>query len=94
MNGTRYNSSSTEAGVLVAIAGHGPTPPVGCTCYHRREITQSPPLLYPQEKRDSTYLSGGFSSMYSWCPPGEEIKLVKHIIPQYETNFIGPTNKS
>ncbi|GBL74742.1 hypothetical protein AVEN_243612-1 [Araneus ventricosus] len=29
LNDSRYNSSSTEAGVLVAITKHGPTPPVG-----------------------------------------------------------------
>ncbi|GBN07938.1 hypothetical protein AVEN_87734-1 [Araneus ventricosus] len=26
------------------------------------------PLLYPLEKRDPAYLSGGFSSTYSWFP--------------------------
>ncbi|GBM04419.1 hypothetical protein AVEN_35592-1 [Araneus ventricosus] len=31
----RCNSSSAEAGVLVAIVDHGPTPPVGGTHYHR-----------------------------------------------------------
>ncbi|GBL82813.1 hypothetical protein AVEN_106341-1 [Araneus ventricosus] len=25
-------------------------------------------LLFPPGKRDPAYLSGGFSSMYSWCP--------------------------
>ncbi|GBM48178.1 hypothetical protein AVEN_138308-1 [Araneus ventricosus] len=34
MNNSLCNSSSTEAGVLVAITGHGPTPSEGGTYYH------------------------------------------------------------
>ncbi|GBM12637.1 hypothetical protein AVEN_46130-1 [Araneus ventricosus] len=39
----------------------GPTPPEGGTCYHRSGITRSPLLLHPQAKRETAYLSGGFS---------------------------------
>ncbi|GBL95154.1 hypothetical protein AVEN_253497-1 [Araneus ventricosus] len=31
MDDSSYNSSSTEAGVPIAITGHGPTPPLGGT---------------------------------------------------------------
>ncbi|GBN54494.1 hypothetical protein AVEN_105281-1 [Araneus ventricosus] len=58
----RRCNSSNETGVLLAIAGHGPTPPEGATYSHLREVTLYPPLLHPQEKRDTAYLSGGFSS--------------------------------
>ncbi|GBN47134.1 hypothetical protein AVEN_141789-1, partial [Araneus ventricosus] len=37
VNESRCDSSSAEAGVLVVITGHGPTPPEGGTYYHRRE---------------------------------------------------------
>ncbi|GBN38277.1 hypothetical protein AVEN_219718-1 [Araneus ventricosus] len=47
------NSSSAEAGVLMAITGHGPTPPGGAS---------------PPGKRDPAYLSGSFSSVFLWCP--------------------------
>ncbi|GBM51522.1 hypothetical protein AVEN_74700-1 [Araneus ventricosus] len=46
-------SSSTEAGVLVAITGYGPPPPVGGTYYHWREATRSPQLLYPRGSETS-----------------------------------------
>ncbi|GBM28621.1 hypothetical protein AVEN_72192-1 [Araneus ventricosus] len=64
LNDSRCNSSSTEARALVAITDPS----------HRRYVLSleggfNPPLLYPQEKREPVYLSGGFSSMKSWCPP-------------------------
>ncbi|GBM09080.1 hypothetical protein AVEN_246679-1, partial [Araneus ventricosus] len=37
VNDNRYNSSSTEIGVLMHIIGHGPTPFEGGTYYHWRE---------------------------------------------------------
>ncbi|GBM27499.1 hypothetical protein AVEN_157201-1 [Araneus ventricosus] len=58
----RYNSSSAEAGVLVAITSHG------------RGLALTPsegnpqPLLYPPRKRDPAYLSGGFLSMSRNAP--------------------------
>ncbi|GBN55076.1 hypothetical protein AVEN_55421-1 [Araneus ventricosus] len=52
LNDSRCNGSSTDAGVLAAITGHGPTLPVGGTYYHWRVVTRPPPLLFPQEKRD------------------------------------------
>ncbi|GBM03039.1 hypothetical protein AVEN_14551-1 [Araneus ventricosus] len=58
----RCNSSSAEAGVLMAITGQGLTPPVVGTHYHRHQ-----PLLYRPGKQDPTYLSGGFSSTDSRC---------------------------
>ncbi|GBM03181.1 hypothetical protein AVEN_70600-1 [Araneus ventricosus] len=36
LNGNRCNSSSTKAGVLVAIFDHGLTPPIDGTYYHCR----------------------------------------------------------
>ncbi|GBL85366.1 hypothetical protein AVEN_34567-1 [Araneus ventricosus] len=33
-NDSRCNSSNSGAGVLVAVTGHGPTPPEGGTYYH------------------------------------------------------------
>ncbi|GBN14744.1 hypothetical protein AVEN_179853-1 [Araneus ventricosus] len=30
-------------------------------------VIQHPTLLYSKKKREHGYLSGGFSSMYSWC---------------------------
>ncbi|GBN83005.1 hypothetical protein AVEN_124659-1 [Araneus ventricosus] len=59
MTAAAINSSSTEAGVLMAITGHGPTPPEGDTYYHWRGVTRPPP-----EKREPAYLSGEFSSTY------------------------------
>ncbi|GBM00748.1 hypothetical protein AVEN_74492-1 [Araneus ventricosus] len=59
LSDSRCNSSSTEAGVLVAITGHGLTPPEGGTYY--RWWGQRPPLLYPQGKREPAYLSGSLS---------------------------------
>ncbi|GBN24828.1 hypothetical protein AVEN_99429-1 [Araneus ventricosus] len=47
LNDSRYNNSSTEAEVLVAITSHGPTFPVGGTCYLWREVTLPPPLFLP-----------------------------------------------
>ncbi|GBL75304.1 hypothetical protein AVEN_194522-1 [Araneus ventricosus] len=48
--------------------GHGSTPLAGSASRHRSG-GNSTPLLYPLEKLEPTYLSGGFSSTYSWCPP-------------------------
>ncbi|GBN51259.1 hypothetical protein AVEN_108498-1 [Araneus ventricosus] len=60
----RCNSSSAE--VLMAFTGYGPTAPVGGNTLSTAE---DKPLLYPPEKRDAAYLSGGFLSTYSWCSP-------------------------
>ncbi|GBN83308.1 hypothetical protein AVEN_142335-1, partial [Araneus ventricosus] len=51
LNDSLYNSSSTEAGELVAITCHGPTPHVG-NAYHHWRGNQPPrrseiPLTYP-----------------------------------------------
>ncbi|GBN31850.1 hypothetical protein AVEN_51558-1, partial [Araneus ventricosus] len=37
LNDSRCDSPSTEAGVLIAIIGHGPTAPDGGTYYHQKE---------------------------------------------------------
>ncbi|GBL97670.1 hypothetical protein AVEN_49169-1 [Araneus ventricosus] len=58
LNDSCCDSLSAEAGVLMAITGHGPTPPVGGTPYERQWASLS-----------HYYLSGGFSSTDSWCPP-------------------------
>ncbi|GBN80690.1 hypothetical protein AVEN_98462-1 [Araneus ventricosus] len=77
------NSTSIEAGVLTAITDHGPTPLIGGKYYHWREVTQPPPLLYPQEKQESAYVSGSFSS----------VNLLSHVItlelPRPGTNHEG-----
>ncbi|GBM45686.1 hypothetical protein AVEN_237923-1 [Araneus ventricosus] len=65
LNDSRCNSSSIEAGVLVAFTGHDPTPPERSTYYHWWRVTRPPLLLYPPGKREPAYLSGGFSSVYS-----------------------------
>ncbi|GBM93354.1 hypothetical protein AVEN_159723-1 [Araneus ventricosus] len=62
LNGSRCNSSSTEARVLVAITDHGPTPPEIGT-YSHLSGNRAPPLIYPQGKREPAYLSVGFSSL-------------------------------
>ncbi|GBN48144.1 hypothetical protein AVEN_119640-1 [Araneus ventricosus] len=41
LNDRRYKSSSTEAGVLVAIIGHGTTPPDGGTHYNWWRATRT-----------------------------------------------------
>ncbi|GBN01303.1 hypothetical protein AVEN_240020-1 [Araneus ventricosus] len=46
------NSSSAEAGVLIAIAGHDPIPPEGGTYYHWWEDSIPPHL-----EREPAYLS-------------------------------------
>ncbi|GBM35716.1 hypothetical protein AVEN_58401-1 [Araneus ventricosus] len=51
--------------VLIVINSHGLIPPEGDTFSHLLRITQPPPLLYSEEKREPAYLSGGFSSTYS-----------------------------
>ncbi|GBM19563.1 hypothetical protein AVEN_366-1 [Araneus ventricosus] len=38
--------------------------------------------LYPQGRRDPAYLSGGFSSICSWCPRGS-----LHIYNQNKLNY-------
>ncbi|GBM18500.1 hypothetical protein AVEN_252282-1 [Araneus ventricosus] len=66
LNDSRCDNSNTEAGVLVAIAGHGPTPSKGGRSILGR-VTRPTPLLYPPGNPAS--LSGGFSSANSWCSP-------------------------
>ncbi|GBN00415.1 hypothetical protein AVEN_257809-1 [Araneus ventricosus] len=82
LNDSRCDSSSAEAGVLVAITDSSPTPPQRSSYYHRREVTRSPSLLYPPGKRDPAYLSGDItykSSTNSWCSPGEEKADLKYV---------------
>ncbi|GBM87092.1 hypothetical protein AVEN_207540-1 [Araneus ventricosus] len=67
MRNDRHNNSDTEVGVLTFFTGHGPTLPEGSTYHHMLGLSQTAPLFYSQEKRDPAYLSGDFSSMYSWC---------------------------
>ncbi|GBN44715.1 Solute carrier family 52, riboflavin transporter, member 3-B [Araneus ventricosus] len=45
------------------------------------------PLLYPPGKRDPVYLSGCFSSSYSWCPP-VELHIFLHQRPCYLTPYL------
>ncbi|GBL94630.1 hypothetical protein AVEN_83953-1 [Araneus ventricosus] len=59
LNESLCNSSSTEAGILIAITEIGPTPSVGGSAITGGG-TQAPPLLYPLGKREPAYLSGGF----------------------------------
>ncbi|GBN80369.1 hypothetical protein AVEN_237148-1, partial [Araneus ventricosus] len=56
LNGSRCNSSSTEAGVLVAITCQDPSRRKYVLSLE--EVTRPPPLLYSQEKQDPAYLSG------------------------------------
>ncbi|GBM58873.1 hypothetical protein AVEN_87164-1 [Araneus ventricosus] len=52
MNDDHCNSSSAQAGVLMAISGHGPTLPQARTI---NGSGQAQPLLYPPGKRDPAY---------------------------------------
>ncbi|GBN83109.1 hypothetical protein AVEN_18803-1 [Araneus ventricosus] len=57
-----WRQASTEAEVLVAITRQGPRR----RCVLSLEgVSLPPPLLYPQKKRESAYLSAGFPSTYS-----------------------------
>ncbi|GBL60645.1 hypothetical protein AVEN_176301-1, partial [Araneus ventricosus] len=53
LNGSPCNSSSAEAEVLVAITGHGPTPPEGGTYCHWRglEYPKPPITIYTRKAR-------------------------------------------
>ncbi|GBM29197.1 hypothetical protein AVEN_27808-1 [Araneus ventricosus] len=83
-------AASTDAGVLVAITGHGPTPPEGGPYYHRREITRPPPLLHLTGKRDPACLSGSFSSTNSRCPRGRSFPEEKSPPPSPQhTSLLG-----
>ncbi|GBM06015.1 hypothetical protein AVEN_49404-1 [Araneus ventricosus] len=44
----RCNSSSAEAGGLLSITGHGPTPPAGSTHYHWQR--QAPTIILPTKE--------------------------------------------
>ncbi|GBL83305.1 hypothetical protein AVEN_110630-1 [Araneus ventricosus] len=55
----RSNSSIAEAGVLMAITGHGPTPPEGGMHYYRQ--TASPNHYYHVQERKPAYLSPAVS---------------------------------
>ncbi|GBM72868.1 hypothetical protein AVEN_199122-1 [Araneus ventricosus] len=44
----RYNNSSAEAGILMAITVHGPSPPVSGTHYHRQ---RAPTIIVPTRPR-------------------------------------------
>ncbi|GBL79677.1 hypothetical protein AVEN_18217-1 [Araneus ventricosus] len=53
LNDSRCDSSSAEAGVLMTIADHGPTPPVGGTHNHRQSASPKHYCtMYPSGKRD------------------------------------------
>ncbi|GBN28160.1 hypothetical protein AVEN_210494-1 [Araneus ventricosus] len=71
----RCNSLITDAGVLVAINGYGPTPPLGGTYYHWRETTRPLPLLYSQEKREPAFLPRLLIYVLVVPPPGDVILL-------------------
>ncbi|GBM12204.1 hypothetical protein AVEN_21012-1 [Araneus ventricosus] len=64
----RCDNSDSDIGVVIAITGHGPTPPEGSTFRHRSGVTQPTPLLCLPRKREPSYLSDDFSSPYSWGP--------------------------
>ncbi|GBN32804.1 hypothetical protein AVEN_8348-1 [Araneus ventricosus] len=49
LNDCPCNRSSTAAGILIVITGHGPTPPVVGTYYHRRKYQF--PHYYTEEVR-------------------------------------------
>ncbi|GBO21520.1 hypothetical protein AVEN_76743-1 [Araneus ventricosus] len=57
LNDSRCNRLITEAGVLVVITSHSPTPPVGSTYIHwRMDSRLTPQLLYPtRSKNPLTY---------------------------------------
>ncbi|GBM52056.1 hypothetical protein AVEN_23290-1 [Araneus ventricosus] len=63
------DDSDTEVGVLIVITGHGRTSPPGGTFSHWSGVSQPTPLLCPSWKREPAYLSGDFSSTYSWSHP-------------------------
>ncbi|GBM62375.1 hypothetical protein AVEN_255735-1 [Araneus ventricosus] len=63
LSDNRCDSSSAQAGVLVAITGQGPTPPEGGTHYHRQRARLSyysthqgseTPLIYPAASHPRT----------------------------------------
>ncbi|GBL75957.1 hypothetical protein AVEN_234282-1 [Araneus ventricosus] len=66
LNDSHCNSSSSEAGILVALTGHGSTPPVGGTHYYRQWETEA--FIVPTREARPACLSGGLSFTYSWCP--------------------------
>ncbi|GBM04202.1 hypothetical protein AVEN_41022-1 [Araneus ventricosus] len=72
-NDSRCNSSNTEAGVLVAITGHGPSLPEGGTYYHWRGKLDPHNYCTLVQEREPSHLSGYFSSTYSWYPRWEKI---------------------
>ncbi|GBM13368.1 hypothetical protein AVEN_159786-1 [Araneus ventricosus] len=53
----RCNSSSVEAGLLMVINGHVPTPPVGGTHYHRQWASQSHFYTHQGSETPLTYLA-------------------------------------
>ncbi|GBM12022.1 hypothetical protein AVEN_256106-1 [Araneus ventricosus] len=62
----RHDSSDADVLVIIAITGHGSTPPKGGTFCHLSTVTQSPVPINNifQLKREPTYLSGGLLSTY------------------------------
>ncbi|GBM09576.1 hypothetical protein AVEN_29428-1 [Araneus ventricosus] len=69
VNDNHCSSSSTEAGVLVAITGHGPTPPVGGTYYHWWRDPSSIITIPTRETRGRLLIRRPLTSEYSRCPP-------------------------
>ncbi|GBL77078.1 hypothetical protein AVEN_12723-1 [Araneus ventricosus] len=51
-----HDSSNPEVGVLIAVIGHGPTPPEGGTFRHRSGVTQNISLLFQTGKQEPAYL--------------------------------------
>ncbi|GBL79747.1 hypothetical protein AVEN_18267-1 [Araneus ventricosus] len=53
----RCNSSSPEAGVVMAVTGHGPTPLEGSTDYHRQRASPSYYCTHQGSETPFTYLA-------------------------------------
>ncbi|GBM61849.1 hypothetical protein AVEN_265496-1 [Araneus ventricosus] len=62
LNESRCNSSSIEAGVLVAITGQSPTSLKGGMYYHFRKDSRPAPFLYPRPGERTRLLIRRFSS--------------------------------
>ncbi|GBM62275.1 hypothetical protein AVEN_264138-1 [Araneus ventricosus] len=65
LNGSRCNSSSAEAGILLAITGHVPTPPVGGMLYHRHRA--SPKHFYSLQGSETLLTSPATSDPRTRC---------------------------
>ncbi|GBM84563.1 hypothetical protein AVEN_137715-1 [Araneus ventricosus] len=54
LNDIRFNSSSTEAQILLVIIDHGPSPPLGDAYYHWRRI-KVPYYYVPRESENPLF---------------------------------------